>query len=806
MDDSQKRKSRLEIGHVLFIDIAGYSKLTTEEESEALPELNRIVRDTEAVREAEAAQQLIFLPTGDGMALVFTGSIEEPVECALQLSQALRAQPNLPVRMGIHSGPVHSVADVNQRDNIAGAGINIAQRVMDCGDAGHILVSKRVAEDLGQYRRWQSYLHDLGDFEVKHGVVVSVVNLYADGVGNPARPAKLKQSTRGLSRARTKRSPILVGLLAVLLFTLAVVALVFTPAILKQIRTREEKSGALPNMPAAAPAKSIAVLPFENLSEDKGSAYFVAGMQDEILTALAKIRELKVISKTSTAKYRSRPDNLKAIAQELGVAAILEGSVQKLGDAVHITVQLIDGRNDAHLWADSYDRELKNVFGVEREVAETVASKLKAELSPQDATELSRVPTTNAQAYDRYLKAEYAQNEFKAARVNSLKPAIDLYKEAVALDPQFALAYARLADAEIRVSFMEEHSPQLMADSQKHLAKALELDRHLIEGHLLQAMIYLRVNHDPGRALAEVEPLRVRAPNDPRLAWMVARCKGQMGDWETQLVELRRAIELDPRNPEYLIDLAWAYYSVRRYAQAVATLRKVSELAPDDWLSRMILSQCLIWSDKLADARAEIEQSPDNKLPTFALSGKYDLLQQIETLFRNYDAALALASKIPDIPNRLPTVIIAVGNIKKNTDIGFIYLYKGDSARAAQAFTAARQELEGLRGSNIDNADFYRNESLIAAGLGQHTEAVEAARKACNLSQEDEFPFNLARIYAHFGDADLAFETMQKLIDKPTGGGPLCAAVLRRDPIWDLIRKDPRFEKAMITLAAKESN
>jgi TolB-like protein len=809
MDDSQKRKSRLEIGHVLFIDIAGYSTLTTEEESEALPELNRIVRETEAVREAEAAQQLIFLPTGDGMALVFTGSIEEPVECALQLSQALRAQPNLPVRMGIHSGPVHSVADVNQRDNIAGAGINVAQRVMDCGDAGHILVSKRVAEDLGQYRRWQPYLHDLGDFEVKHGVVVSVVNLYADGAGNPAAPAKLKQSTRGLSRARSKRSPILVGLVAVLLFTLAVVALIFTPAILKQLGKRNTADRGQP--PAAAGSlpireKSIAVLPFENLSEDKGNAYFVAGMQDEILTALAKIRELKVISKTSTAKYQTRPDNLKAIAQELGVAAILEGSVQKLGDAVHITVQLIDGRNDAHLWADSYDRELKNVFGVEREVAEMVASKLKAELSPQDATELSRVPTTNAQAYDRYLKAEYAQNEFKAARVNSVKPAIDLYKEAVALDPQFALAYARLAEAELRSSLIEEYSPQLMADSQKHLAKALELDRNLIDGHLLQARIYLSVNHEPARALAEVEPLLVRAPNDPRLTVMVARCKGQMGDWETQLVELRRAIELDPRNPEYLGELAWAYYSARRYAQAVATLRKVSELAPDDWLSRMNLSQCLIWSDKLADARAEIEQWPDNKLPTFALSGKYELLREIEILVRDYDAALAFASKIPDIPNRLPTVIIAVGNIKKNTDIGFIYLYKGDSARAAQAFTAARQELEGLRGSHIDDADFYRDESLVAAGLGQHTEAVEAGRKASSLSQEDDFPFNLARIYAHFGDADLAFATIQKLIDKPTGGGQLCAAELRRDPIWDPIRKDPRFEKAIITLAAKESN
>jgi TolB-like protein/predicted Zn-dependent protease len=811
MDDSQKRKSRLEIGHVLFIDIAGYSKLTTEEESEALPELNRIVRDTEAVREAEAARQLIFLPTGDGIALVFTGSIEEPVECALQLSQALRAQPNLPVRMGIHSGPVHSVADVNQRDNIAGSGINVAQRVMDCGDAGHILVSKRVAEDLGQYRRWQPYLHDLGDFEVKHGVVLSVVNLYADGVGNPALPGKLKQSTRGLSRARSKRSPILVGLLAVLLFTFAVLALVFAPAILKQLGKRNTADRGQP--PAAAGSlpireKSIAVLPFENLSEDKGSAYFVAGMQDEILTALAKIRELKVISKTSTAKYRSRPDNLKAIAQELGVAAILEGSVQKLGDAVHITVQLIDGRNDAHLWADSYDRELKNVFGMEREVAETVASKLKAELSPQDATELSRVPTTNAQAYDRYLKGEYAKNEFKAARANSIKPAIDFYKEAVALDPRFALAYTKLADAELRAYYVytEERSPQTRDDGRAHLAKALELDPDLIEAHLLRADLYWYVDHDPARALAEVEPLLSRAPNDPRILRVMSDAKGEMGDWQGQLDAIKRAIELDPRNREYLATLAGAYGGLRRYAEAIATAIRIRALEPKDWVTRLNLVGMLMWSDKLTEAEAELQQWPDAKLQSLIRASKYALLQQIEVWNRNYDAALALTPKIPDIPNRLPTQVIPVGNIQKNTDLGFIHLYRGDKASAEQAFTAARNELELLRTSNADNADFYRDESLIAAGLGQHTEAVEAARKACNLSHEDNFPFNLAQIYAHFGDANLAFATIRKLIDKPNGGGLLCAAELRRNPIWDPIRKDPRFEKAIITLAAKESN
>src|ERR1700758_1273706 len=226
MADEQKTKLRLEIAHVLFIDIVGYSKLLIDEQSEALHELNQIVRKTETAREAEASGQLIVLPTGDGMALVFTGSVEDPVECALQISQRLRAHPSLPVRMGIHSGPVHHVLDVNRRDNIAGAGINIAQRVMDCGDAGHILLSKRVADDLAQFRRWQPYLHELGDFEVKHGVVVSVVNLYADVVGNPNPPAKLKGAKRLPQRAvgseRAKRSPIVVAVIigGLMLFSL----------------------------------------------------------------------------------------------------------------------------------------------------------------------------------------------------------------------------------------------------------------------------------------------------------------------------------------------------------------------------------------------------------------------------------------------------------------------------------------------------------------------------------------------------------------------------------------------------------
>lgn len=255
MDEDEKTKPRLEIAHVLFIDIVGYSKLLTDEQSEALQELNQIVRNTEAARAAEAAGQLMILPTGDGMALVFTGSVEGPAECALEVSQALHAQPSLPVRMGIHSGPVQYIKDANARENISGVGINIARRVMDCGDAGHILVSKRFAGDLAQHRRWQRYLHELGDVEVKHGVVVSLVNLYAETIGNPAPPAcvsGVRRAAPGVT-AHKGPSPIALAILiiVVLLLILAIVSVIFAPAIMHSVDKNRATSAPAPTATAS---------------------------------------------------------------------------------------------------------------------------------------------------------------------------------------------------------------------------------------------------------------------------------------------------------------------------------------------------------------------------------------------------------------------------------------------------------------------------------------------------------------------------------------------------------------------------
>ena len=275
-----KKEIQLEIAHVLFIDIVGYSKLSINEQRAAIDELNEVVRGSEQFQKAEAAARLIKIPTGDGMALVFYKSPEEPVKCALEISRALKEHRQL--RMGAHSGPVSGVIDVNGQGNLAGAGLNMAQRVMDCGDAGHILLSKRVADDLGEYEHWRPLLHDLGECEVKHGMRLSIVNLHADQVGNPQLPKKFQALRKHRARMRWAL------MTAALLAFAAIVA-----GIAMFSRNRAPSTLSLPE-------KSIAVLPFENRSEDKANAYFADGIQDEILTRLSKIADLKVISRTST--------------------------------------------------------------------------------------------------------------------------------------------------------------------------------------------------------------------------------------------------------------------------------------------------------------------------------------------------------------------------------------------------------------------------------------------------------------------------------------------------------------------------
>jgi adenylate cyclase len=348
----------------------------------------------------------------------------------MEISKELKKHPELKVRMGVHSGPVNEITDLNGQANVAGAGINVAQRVMDCGDAGHILLSKHVADDLEHYPRWQPYLHELGECEVKHGVRIGIVNLHNHEIGNPKAPRKFQAVQQHRARAR---------------WAAIVVALLLLSAIVAAFVVVWKKSATSTSI---VPDKSIAVLPFENLSEEKQNEYFTDGVQDEILSDLAKIADLKVISRTSVMQYKSGlARNLREIGQQLGVAHVVEGSVQRSANKIRVIAQLIDARTDAHLWAQTYDRDLADVFVIQSEIAKAIADQLQARLSPNEKKAIEQPPTTDLAAFDLYSRAKslLLSAGFSVTNMLDVRKAIELLDEAVKRDPSFFDAYCQLA-------------------------------------------------------------------------------------------------------------------------------------------------------------------------------------------------------------------------------------------------------------------------------------------------------------------------------------------------------------------------
>jgi len=605
---------KFEIGHVLFIDIVGYSQLLINKQSEQLDILRKIVRGTEQFRAAEAEGKLFRLPTGDGAALVFRTTPEAPVLCALEISKELKKHPELRVRMGIHSGPVNAVTDLNEQSNIAGAGINIAQRIMDCGDAGHILLSKHVAEDLEHYLRWKPYLHDLGECEVKHGIRVSVVNLYTDDTGNPALPEKFESAQQKLTEAEPKLGkPMLLAIGIGGLLVIAIFVSRFVPGVL---RSNEEAKRA-PAEALAIPAKSIAVLPFGNLSRDPDNAYFVEGIQDEILTRLSKIADLKVISSTSTQKYKSAPDNLRDVARELGVANILEGSVQKSNDQVRVNVQLINALTDAHLWADTYDRKLTDIFAVESEIAKTIAETLQAKLSGLEKTAMSKKPTANQEAYELYLKGRFFWNKRTG---DDLRKSIEYLKEAIAKDPGYALAYAGLADSYGLLRFYGGASPaESIVPATAAAKKALELDDSLAEPHASLGLIATE-ELDVHRGVEELERAIQLNPNYATAHHWLALAFTALGQSDRSIAETKRALELDPLSMVINADLSIAYLYARRYDEAEAQASKTLEIDPRSFLAHYYLGMALQLKGRLEEAIPEFQKAVELNHDPYCIS------------------------------------------------------------------------------------------------------------------------------------------------------------------------------------------
>src|SRR6266542_6438580 len=381
-----KKEIQLEIAHVLFTDIVGYSKLPITQQRASVQRLNEIVQGTDEYQAAESAGRLITIPTGDGITLVFYHSPEAPVESALEISRALKKHPEIQVRMGIHSGPLSGIIDATGKANVAGAGINIAQRVMDCGDAGHILLSKHVAEDLEHYARWRPLLHELGECEIKHGAKISVVNLYTENVGNSQPPEKLRRADVGAAVPGAKKSPInrkhllIAGaMISAFVIGFAMFRSIGIPQRREAVRSEGEERRSAASVPI--PEKSIAVLPFVDLSQAHDQEYFCDGISEEILDALAKVEGLRVVARTSSFSFKGKNADVGEIAQKLNVQNVLEGSLRREGNRIRISAQLVNARDGFHVWSDTFERELQGVFAVQDEITRSIVDTLKVKLA-----------------------------------------------------------------------------------------------------------------------------------------------------------------------------------------------------------------------------------------------------------------------------------------------------------------------------------------------------------------------------------------------------------------------------------------
>jgi TolB-like protein/Tfp pilus assembly protein PilF/class 3 adenylate cyclase len=797
----------LEIAHLLLIDVVGYSNLLVNEQIELLQELNQLVRNTECFRSAEASEKLIRVPSGDGMALLFFRSPEEPAQCALEISEALKGHPRIKLRMGVHSGPVNQVIDVNDRTNIAGAGINVAQRVMDCGDAGHILLSKHLADDLTEYQHWRPYLHDLGECEVKYGLRLHLVNLYKDNLGNPHLPDKLRRRKRWkqaptvhpISAPRGPRFA-LIGALLVSTIALVVSSLIFFNRAPPSMTRAPAPAGPVTSELAAIPEKSIAVLPFENLSDEKENAYFADGVQEEILTRLSKIADLKVISRTSTQHYKSAPKNLIEIAKQLGVAHILEGRVQKSGDTVRVNVQLIKAASDSQLWASTFDRKLSDIFSVESEVAKAIADQLRANLTGQEEQVIAAKPTDNPEAYDAYLRGLAYSLKAGTSASNSLG-AQKYLREAVKLDPKFALAWALLSYTDAVGYLLTTLQPTiaLREEARQAAETALTLQPNLGEAVLAKGYYHYSCLKDYDTAVGYFEQAQPLLPNSSQISESLAYVTRRQGQWDQSEVYFNEAERLDPRNVNLLFQHALSYIDLRRFPEALRKLNQVLNITPDD-------VDALATKAGIAQAEGDLPRAAAELAP---LHPAADNAYALET-----QAYQGILERRPaPVIRRLKEILAkpdpALGYINGELRVwlGWAQEVAGDRAAAQESWRQARSELESFFKEQPENYVLIGDLALTNMGLGDKAAAfalIEKAMAAVPIEKDaldGPIPLDiLARVSAKMGEPDRAVDALQKLLSIPyastfAANVPLTPALLRLDPMFDPLRNDPRFQK-----------
>jgi TolB-like protein/Flp pilus assembly protein TadD len=557
----------------------------------------------------------------------------------------------------------------------------------------------------------------------------------------------------------------------------------------------------LPRVSARKIDKSIAVLPFQNLSDEKENAYFADGIQDDILTNLSKIGDLKVISRMSVMSYRGDGlRNAREIGKALGVATLLEGSVRRIGNRVRVNVQLINADNDEHIWAEDYDRDLTDVFAIQTDLAQKIASSLQAKLSPNEKERLDRPPTQNSDAYLLFIQARDYANRPDHFRDESLK-AEKLLEQAIELDPKFAAALAELSMVESWIYHESDPTPARREKARLNAEEALRLQPDLPEAHLALGFSYYYGNRDYERALAEFEIAKRGLPNEAQAYMAIGAIQRRQGKWAESTANLEKAAALDPKNVTILINLAFNYAALRNSEVAEKTLDRAIEIAPQAFATIGLKAYLIVaLRGDLTGAEKQMALLPADLDPDgFATWGRWWVL----VFQRKLPEALAVIEKFPGETLNAGTS----APWPKPLMQGIIHLLEGDKPKAQAEFEQARLVSEKLLREAPEDAARHAQHGLILAALDRKQEAIAEGKRAVELQPESRDAFDgpritaaLAQIYALTGESDEALRLIDHLLGVPAG---LTVPMLKLDPIWDPLRNDPRFQSLIDKYAAK---
>ena len=554
--------------------------------------------------------------------------------------------------------------------------------------------------------------------------------------------------------------------------------------------------------PKAIPQKSIAVLPFENLSDDKSAAYFADGIQDEILTKLASVADLKVISRTSTAKYKSKPEDLKIVSRQLGVAHVLEGAVQKAGEKVRVNVQLIDARADSHLWAKTYDRELKDLFAVESEVAQEIADSLQAKLSPAEANTLATAPTKDPAAYDLFLKGEYEERLAESSlKPESFDQAAAWYQQAIERDPNFALAIARLVQSRMqRHWFVDYLTETELADVWKMAERAITIAPHFAQGHVALGTYFYFGYRQYDQALAEFQRAIELQPNNLDALAFKGYVHRRQGRWAESFTELKKCLEQDPRNPTLPANIASSYLLLRMWKEANQVGRRSIALDPHDvvGMRSVLLSRLNSTGDITEAGQALATFPPDSRIVQNSVAGGLSSVMGERSYFfvvaRDYAAAL----KVWDNAGTSP-----VDQRRSLSARAAIHFLAGDLVAAQTDAEKAKSLLDDRLRERPDDILALTQLSWIHIALKRNEDALKNARRAAQLFPPEKDSIvgtftltGLAEVEARIGETADAVSILRELLSIPAGQ-TVSSSRLKIDPVWDPIRNDPRFQKLL---------